>query len=58
MNDYIETCVKGISDETADTKIVICLFVKAGEKICFLDNGLTLESVSGISYNTVLEQVK
>ena len=58
VNDYIETCVKGISDETADTKIVICLFVKAGEKICFLDNDLTLESVSGISYNTVLEQVK
>lgn len=58
VNDYIETCVKGISDETADAKIVICLFVKAGEKICFLDNGLTLESVSGISYNTVLEQGK
>ena len=45
-------------DETADAKIVICLFVKAGEKIYFLDNGLTLESVSGISYNTVLEQGK
>ena len=56
VNDYIETCVKGISEETADVKIIICLFVRVGEKILFLDNGLTLESVSGVSYNSVLNQ--
>ena len=58
VNDYVETCVKGISEETTDAKIVICLFVKIGEKIHFLDNGFTLESVSGISYNSVFEQSK
>lgn len=57
-NDYIETCVKGISEETANTKIVMCLFIKVGERICFLDDGMTLDGVSGVSYNSVLERTK
>lgn len=53
VNDYINTCVKGIEEENSDAVIVFCLYVKDENNVFFLDNGATENSVVGVSYNQV-----
>ena len=54
VNDYIEIMVSGISKENTNIQIVLCLYVKDGEKLYFLDDGKVLESVTGISYDEAM----
>ncbi len=55
VNDYVDACIKGLTEETSLVKIVFCLYVKDNGKIYFLDEGKTKESVEGQSYSAVLE---
>ena len=50
-HDFFEIKVTGISDEQKDSYIILCAYITEGEKLYYLDNGLTLNSVVGVSYN-------
>ena len=52
-HDYFDIKLKGITASLTDTKIVFCAFVKIGEKVYYLDNKTTSESLTGFSYNEV-----
>ena len=49
-NDYIVIKVTGITDDLADKNIVFCAYVTEGDKLLYLDGGITSKDVVGISY--------
>ena len=52
-NRYFDIKVIGISDEIKDCKIVFCAYVFDGTSIKYVDNGITSDSVTGVSYNEI-----
>lgn len=54
-HDYFDIKVSGITDEHTDSNIIFCAYVKAQGKVKYLDNGKTVEKLTGISYNDVIE---
>lgn len=50
-HDYFDIKISGITDEYADSNIIFCLYVKAQNKVLYLDNNSTSEKVTGITYN-------
>lgn len=69
-NDYLEIIVNNIPNNTEkvengeeavdnkDKNIIFCLYVLKGESVWFLDGGKTVQSLSGISYQTVLNNTE
>ena len=54
-NDYIEVKLTGVPATERDTSIVFCAYVKVGGKIYYLENGVTSESATGVSYNDLVK---
>ena len=52
-NDYIEILLTGIPEEHKDTNIVLCLYTTDGGVIKYIDNGVTSDSIVGVSFNGV-----
>lgn len=50
-HDYFDIKISGITDEYADSNIIFCVYVKAQNKVLYLDNNSTSEKVTGITYN-------
>ena len=50
-NNYVDIKVKGIPEDKADALVVLCAYVKVGDKTLYLDAGVSGETVVGISYN-------
>ena len=49
----------GLADmKNSDRRIVFCLYAKEGESVLFLDGGATLEAVTGISYQEILNRTE
>ena len=69
-NDYFEIIVSSISDNSAnvenglesvknsDKNIIFCLYAKVGEQVFFLDGGVTVQTLTGISYQEILDITK
>lgn len=53
-HDYFDIKITGITQEHMDSRIIFCAYVKAGDKVYYLDNNATSEAVTGFSYNEVL----
>ena len=53
-NDYIEVKLTGVPQDCEDIKLVFCAYVTEGESIYYLDDGETLSSVIGKSYNDIV----
>ena len=53
-HNYFEIKVSGISDALKDTKIVFCAYVIENGKMLYLNNGETVEELTGESYNDVV----
>lgn len=53
--DYIDIKITGITKDTKSVNIVFCIYVSVGEKLLYLDNGVEASTVTGISYEGVLE---
>ena len=54
-NDYIEVKLTGIPSTQRDALIAFCLYVTVGDKIYYLENGVTAESAYGVCYNDFAE---
>ena len=54
-NDYIEVKLTGVPQGYEDVKLVFCAYVTEGESIYYLDDGETLSSVIGKSYNDIVD---
>ena len=54
-NDYIEVKLTGVPQDCEDVKLVFCAYVTEGESIYYLDDGETLSSVIGKSYNDIVD---
>lgn len=58
-NDYVSVTVTGFTDgengtvNNLDRQIAFCIFVKDGERVAYLDNGETVDSITMKSYNDV-----
>ena len=52
-NSYVEIKVIGIPADFLDTPVVFCIYVNDGDKLYYLDNGETLDSVVGTSYSQI-----
>lgn len=69
-NDYLDIIVNNIPDNTEDVEngladmknsdrsIVFCIYATEGESVLFLDGGATLEAVTGISYQEILNRTE
>lgn len=53
-HNYFDIKITGITSDFTDKLVVFCAFVKNGEKVYYLDNHTTSETVTGISYNAIL----
>ncbi|MBO4983656.1 MAG: leucine-rich repeat domain-containing protein [Clostridia bacterium] len=53
-HDYFDIKIAGITDTLVEKQIVFCAYVKAQDKVYYLDNETTSEAVTGISYNTIV----
>ncbi len=53
-NSYFEIKIAGIDAENLDTKIVFCAYVIENGKMFYLNNGETVEELTGESYNDVV----
>ena len=51
--DYFDIKLSGIPSAHADTLIVVCGYVKIGDKAYYIDNGTTAQVVTGVSYNSL-----
>lgn len=56
--DYLEFKVKNISDNTADKLIIFCAYVYDGNSINYIDNNTYSDTVTGVSYNSLLTPVE
>lgn len=54
-HNYFDIKITGITSEFFDSKIVFCVYVRAGERVYYLDNHQTCEALTGISYNEILK---
>ena len=52
-HDYFAVAVAGFTDATVDNALTFCVYVKDGNKISYLDNGETVETVNMKSYNQI-----
>ena len=52
-HDYFAVAVAGFTDATVDNALTFCVYVKDGEKVSYLDNGETVETVNMKSYNQI-----
>lgn len=52
--DYISINVSGFTESTFGNAFTFCMFVKDGEKISYLDDGKTVDTVVQKSYNDIL----
>ncbi|MBE6674750.1 MAG: leucine-rich repeat domain-containing protein [Ruminococcaceae bacterium] len=53
-HNYFEIKVSGISEELKDTKIAFCAYVIENGKMFYLNNGETVEELTGESYSDVV----
>ena len=56
--DYFDVKVSGIPSEYGDLAIVFCAYVTIDGQLSYLDNGETVTTVTGVSYNYLKGQVK
>ena len=49
-HEYFDIKITGITEEYTDKTIVFCAYIKVQDKVYYLDNNKTSESVTGISY--------
>ena len=56
--DYVSVRVSGISNATMDKAITFCMYVKDGDRICYLDGGKTVDTVEMKSYNDLISTFK
>ena len=54
VNDYYDIKVTGITQELMDKNIVFCIYVLDGGKMYYLDGEKTGDTVTGISYESIL----
>ena len=54
-HDYFDIKINGISDGYAQRYIVFCVYVTEGEDAYYLDNNITSQNVTGISYEEVVK---
>ena len=52
-HDYFAVTVVGFNDETVDKDLAFCLYVKTGDKVFYLDNGETVETVEMKSFSDI-----
>ena len=52
-HDYFAVTVVGFTDTTVGNALTFCVYVKDGDKVSYLDNGETVETVEMKSYNDV-----
>jgi len=53
-NNYFEIKILGIDKSNLDTKIVFCAYVIENGKMFYLNNNVTVEELTGESYNDVV----
>ena len=53
-NDYLDIKVTGIPAGHENTPVVFCVYVTVGDKVYYLDDEKTTESIVGKSYNDIL----
>ena len=53
-NDYLEVKLTGIPAERRDVAIIFCIYVTEGDKVYYLDDGVTAEKTVGKSYNEIV----
>ena len=53
--NYADVKVSGITEETAESGVVFCMYVNDGGNIFYLDNGTTSKTVGLKSYNDIVE---
>jgi len=70
LNDYLDIIVNNIPDNSqavesgaesvknTDKNIVFCLYVAKGDTVWFLDGGNTAQSLTGVSYQAVLDMTQ
>ena len=51
--NYFNITVHGITEEMQDSYIVMCAYVFDGETIRYLDNGTTVDSLTGVTYSSL-----
>ena len=49
--------VCGITEEKSDAKIAFCAYIKDGDKLFYLDDGMTVTSVTMKSYNEIMAAI-
>ena len=49
-HEYFDIKITGITEEFVDKTVVFCAYIKVQDKVYYLDNNKTSESVTGISY--------
>ena len=49
--------VCGITEEKSDAKIAFCAYIKDGDKLFYLDDGMTVTSVTMKSYNEIMADI-
>ena len=52
-HDYFAVTVVGFTDTTVGNALTFCVYVKDGDKVSYLDNGETVQTVEMKSYNDV-----
>ena len=52
-HDYFAVTVVGFTDATVGNALTFCVYVKDGDKVSYLDNGETVQTVEMKSYNDV-----
>ena len=55
-HEYFEIRVRGITESTMDVSIVFCAYIYDGEKVVYIENGETVDSVKGCTYNSLVTQ--
>ena len=55
-HEYFEIRVRGISESTMDVSIIFCAYIYDGEKVVYIENGETVDSVKGCTYNSLVTQ--
>ena len=52
-HDYFAVTVVGFTDTTVGNALTFCVYVKDGDKVSYLDNGETVQTVEMKSYNEI-----
>jgi hypothetical protein len=53
-HEYFEIRIKGFTEENMDICIAFCAYIYDGEKIVYIDDGESVDSIKGCTYNSIV----